>query len=104
MNCSTRRRSVGVQHWYVYYKVAHGERDTTIEQVRRMQAQIAGSTSARVRLLERTDRSETTTVMEVYEDIDEPERFGTALAAVVRASGLPDSHIAARRIERFEDA
>jgi hypothetical protein len=93
-----------VQHWYVYYKVERGERDATIERVRRVQQQIARSTSARVRLLERTEQAETTTVMEVYEDIDQPERFGTALEAVVRASGLPDAHIAARRIERFQDA
>ena len=92
-----------MQHWYVYYKVAHGERDATLERVRRVQAQIARSMNARVRLLERTEQSETTTVMEVYEDIEEPERFGAALDAVVRASGLPDSHIATRRIERFED-
>ncbi len=44
------------------------------------------------------------TVMEVYEDIDEPGRFGATLDAVVRASGLPASLIAARRIERFQDA
>jgi hypothetical protein len=93
-----------VQHWYVYYKVGHGERDATVERVRRMQQQVAASTGVSVRLLERTERQGTATVMEVYEDIDQPERFGTALEAVVRASGLPDAHIAARRIERFQDA
>jgi hypothetical protein len=93
-----------VQHWYVYYKVERGERDATIERVRRAQQQIAGSTNVRVRLLERTDQVETMTVMEVYEDIDEPGRFGATLDAVVRASGLPVSLIAARRIERFQDA
>ena len=93
-----------MQHWYVYYKVERGERDATIERVRRVQQQIAGSTRARVRLLERTEQAETSTLMEVYEDIDQPERFGAALDAVVRASGLPAAHIAARRIERFQDA
>ena len=92
-----------MQHWYVYYKVERGERDATIERVRRAQQQIAGSTNVRVRLLERTDQVETTTVMEVYEDIDEPGRFAAALDAVVRAAGLPASHIAARRVERFRD-
>ncbi|MGZ8272307.1 MAG: DUF4936 family protein [Burkholderiaceae bacterium] len=92
-----------MQHWYVYYKLPREERDATLERVRRLQAQLAGSTSARVRLLERTEQSEAMTVMEVYEDIDEPESFGAALDAVVRAAGLPDSHIAARRIERFRD-
>jgi hypothetical protein len=93
-----------VQHWYVYYKLPRSERDATIERIRRVQEQLAQSTRVRTRLLERTEQTETTTMMEVYEDIDQPERFGAALDAVVRASGLPDSHIAARRIERFRDA
>lgn len=93
-----------MQHWYVYYKLPRSERDATIERVRRVQQQIAQSTRVRARLLERTEQPETSTMMEVYEDIDQPERFGAALDAVVRASGLPDSHIAARRVERFQDA
>ena len=93
-----------MQHWYVYYKVGHGERDATIERVRRVQEQIARSTRVRARLLERTEQPETTTMMEVYEDIGDAERFGAALDAVVRASGLPASLIAARRVERFQDA
>ena len=93
-----------MQHWYVYYKLPRSERDATIERIRRVQEQLAQSTRVRTRLLERTEQTETTTMMEVYEDIDQPERFGAALDAVVRASGLPDSHIAARRVERFQDA
>jgi len=93
-----------VQHWYVYYKLPRRERDATIELVRRVQEQLAQSTRVRARLLERTEQPETTTMMEVYEDIDQPERFGAALDAVVRASGLPEAHIAARRVERFQDA
>ena len=56
-----------------------------------------------MRLLERTEQAETTTVMEVYEDIDQPEHFGASLDAVVRASGLSAALIAARRVERFQD-
>jgi len=93
-----------VQHWYVYYKLPRSERDATIELVRRVQEQLAQSTRVRARLLERTEQPETTTMMEVYEGIDQPERFGAALDAVVRASGLPEAHIAARRVERFQDA
>ena len=93
-----------MQHWYVYYKLPRRERDATIELVRRVQEQLAQSTRVRARLLERTEQPETTTMMEVYEDIDQPERFGAALDAVVRASGLPEAHIAARRVERFQDA
>lgn len=93
-----------MQHWYVYYKLPRSERDATIERVRRVQRQLEQSTRVRARLLERTEQPETTTMMEVYEDIDQPERFGAALDALVRASGLPDAHVAARRVERFQDA
>lgn len=93
-----------MQHWYVYYKLPRGERDATIERVRLVQRQLEQSMRVSARLLERTEPSETTTMMEVYEDIDQPERFGAALDALVRASGLPDAHVAARRVERFQDA
>ena len=93
-----------MQHWYVYYKLPRSERDATIERVRRVQRQLEQSTRVHARLLERTEQPETTTMMEVYEDIDQPERFGAALDALVRASGLPDARVAARRIERFQDA
>lgn len=92
-----------MQHWYVYYKLPRSEREAVIERVRRVQAQVERSTRVCGRLLERTEQSETTTMMEVYEGIDQPERFGAALEAVVRASGLPASLIAARRVERFQD-
>lgn len=92
-----------MQHWYVYYKLPRAERDAVIERVRRVQAQLAQANRVRMRLLERTEQAETTTVMEVYEDIDEPARFGVELDAVVRAH-LSQAHVAARRIERFQDA
>jgi hypothetical protein len=92
-----------MHHWYVYYKLPRAERDATLARVRRVQAQLAQATGVRMRLLERTGEAETTTVMEVYEDIGEPERFGAALDAALRAH-CPDAHVAARRIERFEDA
>jgi hypothetical protein len=43
------------------------------------------------------------TVMEVYEDIGDAGRFARQLDAAVHAH-LPEAHIAARRIERFQDA
>jgi quinol monooxygenase YgiN len=92
-----------VQHWYVYYKVTPHERDALRAQVRQMQERIANATAVRVRLLERTEQGETTTMMEVYEDIDDADGFGRALDAGVRAH-LPSSHAAARRVERFRDA
>ena len=92
-----------MQHWYVYYKLTPDERDAMRAQVRRMQQDIALATSVRVRLLERTEAGETTTMMEVYEDIEDADGFGRTLDAAVRAH-LPVPHLGARRIERFRDA
>ena len=92
-----------MQHWYVYYKLAPSERDALCAQVRRMQEHIARTMPVRVRLLERTERGETTTVMEVYEDIGDAGAFERVLEAAVSAH-LPAAHGAARRIERFRDS
>jgi hypothetical protein len=94
-----------VEHWYVYFKLTPAERDAIGEPVRRMQEQVARASGARTRLLERTEADEAgmTTVMEVYEDIEDAARFAHQLDAAVRAH-LPGTHVAARRIERFRDA
>jgi hypothetical protein len=91
-----------VQHWYVYYKLGAGERDALLDRVRSVQALVGRQVDVRARLLQRTERNETTTVMEVYEDIEDAPRFAQALEAAV-AAHLPAPHVAARRIERFED-
>jgi uncharacterized protein DUF4936 len=93
-----------VQHWYVYYKLPRSERAGFVARVREMQQSLAQGNPVRVRLLERCeDGSETTTVMEVYEDIREPARFAAALNDAVRASGLDAGLAGVRRIERFQD-
>jgi Domain of unknown function (DUF4936) len=92
-----------VQHWYVYYKLTMGDRAAMLERVRLVQEQIVRATSVRARLLERTEQGETTTVMEVYEDIGDADHFAAKLDAAVRAH-LPADHVASRRIERFRDA
>jgi hypothetical protein len=93
-----------VQHWYVYYKMPRSERAALLAQVRDLQQRVARAVPVRMRLLERAEQAEMMTLMEVYEDIGEPERFGAALDAALRASGLGEAQIAARRIERFQDA
>ena len=93
-----------MQHWYVYYKVAPHERDATIAQVRRMQERIAGASHVKVRLLERTEHAEATTMMEVYEDIAQAATFAATIEDAIRASGLSAALVAARRTERFQDA
>lgn len=91
-----------MQHWYVYYKLTPSERDSLCERVRRMQDDIARASAVRTRLLERTEHAETTTVMEVYEDIGDADAFERVLAAAVSAH-LPAAHASARRTERFRD-
>lgn len=94
-----------MQHWYVYYKLPRSERAGLVSQVREMQRVLAQGNPVRVRLLERCeDTGDTTTVMEVYEDIREPARFAAALDEALRASGLAAGPAGDRRIERFEDA
>ena len=93
-----------MQHWYVYYKLPRTEHASLVARVRDMQQSLAQGNPVRVRLLERCeDGSETTTVMEVYEDIREPARFEAALDQAVRASGLDAGLVSERRIERFQD-
>lgn len=94
-----------MQHWYVYYKLPRGERDVTLQRVRRLQEQVIQSMKLRVRVLERTDRDEPgdVTTMEVYEDIEDAGGFAAKLDAAVRAH-FPAHLVAARRIERFQDA
>jgi hypothetical protein len=91
-----------MQHWYVYYKAQRAERAHLIERVREMQRQLEQGNQVKVRLLER-EEADQTTLMEVYEDIDEPVRFAAALDAALRASGLAADHVGRRRVERFED-
>ena len=44
------------------------------------------------------------TLMEIYEHIDEPERFADALADALAHSGLAVELRNARHVERFKDA
>jgi 2-polyprenyl-3-methyl-5-hydroxy-6-metoxy-1,4-benzoquinol methylase len=95
-----------VQHWYVYYKLPRAEREVSIARVRQMQQDVARASTVRMLLLERAEESkqhDTMTMMEVYEDIEQPEHFAAVLDAAVRRSGLSAVLVAARRVERFED-
>lgn len=92
-----------MQHWYVYYKLPPAQYAAVTGRVRSMQDRLALEGGVRTRLLERTEQAETTTVMEVYEDIVEPGRFAQLLDAAVHDAGLPAEVVAARRVERFRD-
>jgi len=56
------------------------------------------------RLLQRVDEKDRVTLMEIYEHINEPERFASALADALAHSGLGVELCNARHVERFKDA
>ena len=87
----------------MYYKLPPRERDATLEQVRRVQAQVMRATNVSARLLERAEHGEMMTVMEVYEDIEDADGFARLLDGAVR-DHLPAAHVESRRVERFRDA
>jgi hypothetical protein len=92
-----------VQHWYVYYKLPRGAEATAVDALRAMQRRLAEATGVRARLMQRIEDIETTTLMEIYEDIAEPARFASALEAAVRSATLPREVVEGRRTERFQD-
>ena len=56
------------------------------------------------RLLQRVDGKDRVTLMEIYENIDKPERFASALVVALAHSGLAIELRNARHVERFKDA
>lgn len=92
-----------MQHWYVYYKLDRADAIAWVPGIRRMQESIGRATGVRTRLLRRTDDAEQATLLEVYEQIAEPDAFARTLAEAVDRAGLPATIIAQRRSERFEE-
>ncbi len=92
-----------MEHWYVYYKCPGAIRDDAINRVRAMQASLAASSGTGGRLVQSADAGDTATMMEIYEHIDDAERFAAALDDALVRSGLPAELRAARRVERFRD-
>lgn len=93
-----------MEHWYVYYKCPDAARSETIGRVLSMQARLAASSGTNGRLVQSTDDGDPTTLMEIYERIDDAERFAAALDDALARSGLSAELRSARRIERFQDA
>lgn len=87
-----------MEHWYVYYKCPRAALGETIARVRSMQAALAAG-----RLVQSKDDGDRTTLMEIYEHIDQPEGFAVALDDAIARSGLPAELRSARHTERFQD-
>jgi hypothetical protein len=93
-----------MQHWFVYYKLDAAEALDLAPRLREMQRQVTAACGAPSRLLRRVDdASGLATLLEVYEGIEQPPTFGSALATAVAAAGLPARLVAQRRTEIFED-
>jgi hypothetical protein len=93
-----------MEHWFIYYKVPAAQLAAVSARVRVMQGALAAATGVHGRLLRRAEAAEPLTLMEVYERIAEPERFGAALADAAAHAQLPPELIESRRIERFTEA
>ncbi len=92
-----------MEHWYVYYKCSSAGLSETIGRVRSMQAALAATTGTAGRLVQSVDAGDPTTLMEIYEHIDQAERFAAALDHALARSGLPVELRSARHVERFQD-
>lgn len=86
--------------YYVYYRSTAAPASVRAA-VGAMQSALARATTVQGRLLRRVDDS--TTWMEVYEGVDEAERFERELAAAARAARLETllAPGAVRHVERF---
>jgi hypothetical protein len=92
-----------VQHWFVYYKLDRVTARELEPRVRTMQQDIGATTGVRTRLMRRADGDDATTLLEVYEQVDDPAGFDHALAKAVARADLPAQLVAQRRCERFEE-
>lgn len=89
------------QSWFVYYKVPSVAYSEAARRARSVTAALAGRMSIAPRVMRKADDLATATLMEIYEGIDDPDRFAAAMADAVAASGMPQAWIDARRVERF---
>jgi hypothetical protein len=93
-----------MQHWFVYYRIEAAAADDLAPRLRAMLRDVATASGARTRLLRRADSSDgAVTLLEVYEGIAAPQVFATELAAALQRTDLPQSLLAQRRVEKFED-
>jgi hypothetical protein len=82
-----------VTNFYVYYRVDAGKLDSLRASVERLFGNIERETGVRGRWMRRRDDS--STYMEVYEDVADDEAFEAVLAREAAGLGLE------RRVERF---
>ena len=91
-----------MEHWYVYYECPPDAVSEVVKRAQLMQGKLFASHGTVGRLVQSVGTGNRTTLMEIYEHIDQPERFSAALADALADSGL-DTLRDARHIERFRD-
>jgi Domain of unknown function (DUF4936) len=92
-----------MEHWYVYYECPAAAASQIIERARFMQDALRATHGVTGRLVQSIASGTRTTLMEIYEHIEQPERFAAALSDALAHSGLTDEMRDARHIERFTD-
>lgn len=93
-----------MEHWYVYYSCTRHLLEETVSHVRAMQGALAAQCPVQGRLLQRADdQGANITLMEIYEHIGSPERFGLALAEALAGSEVRPDLRSARHTERFRE-
>ena len=95
------------EHWFVYYKLPAADLAAWLPRSEVLLRAVARDGGVQGRLLQRADEAAgLTTLMEVYEGIADPVRFGAALEAAVLAAARIDPPLAlpVRHTERFRPA
>lgn len=73
-------------NYYVYYRVPPGNGERARAEVASLQLELAGATGIGGRLLRRRD--DETTWMEIYEGVEDAQRFEAKLSELVERHGL----------------
>lgn len=90
-----------MQHWFVYYKLDAAAARDLEPRIRTMQRTLSATTGIPGRLMQRADGGAQSTLMEVYEGIDDAAAFDAALARAIEQAKLPSALVGQRRTERF---
>ena len=90
-----------MESWFVYYKVTAADADAALARAQRVVAALRDRTAAPPRVMRKLDGADHVTLMEVYDNVRDPEAFASALAAALSANGFAADEIARRRVERF---
>lgn len=90
-----------MQNWFIYYKLDAATARRLEPRIRSMQDALTATTGISARLMQRADGDEQSTLMEVYEGVDDAAKFGAALARAIEQAQLPSLLVAQRRTERF---